>query len=34
MGGGHKQLRPLQQVVFLRIILEEDVVVVSARPVS
>ena len=34
MGGRHKKLRSLQKVVFLWIVLEEDMVVVCARPVS
>ena len=34
MGGGHQQLRPLQKVVLLWVILEEEMVVVCARPVG
>ena len=34
MGGGHQQLRPLQEVVLLWVVLKQDMVVVCTRPVG
>ena len=34
MGGRHEELRSLDDVVLVRVVLEQDVVIVSPRPVA